>query len=547
MILGLKYLIMNRITALFILLFTFHFAFAQWTTDTSVNTLVVDSRGEDLKSIGTTDGKTYVVFWKVVPAPINYELRIQLLDENGVQQFGPDGMLVSDAIPMSTFTVIWSITTDDNDNLFIGVTGTQNSDAFAFKIDVEGNHLWGTNGVQLGIGNVVKILPLSSGEAIVSWYPGPQAQLQKLDTSGNTVWSDPVSVVSGGNNTVVAEVFEMSNGDFTLVFHHLLGGINSFLYAQRYNSNGVFQWTNPTQLSDRATAFNRSYSKVQDGDLVFMGYYASVGNRFDSYLQRLNPDGSLPWGVNGSDFDVNETDYETDTSIAFEQGSDYIWSVCTYTNNTQNLRGEYVQKFDKLTGERLFTENAKQIYPLSSEPNVHAGSLQLIDDQPFFLIKSGLDTGVSPVTLHSVYLDSNGDFAWPEETRDVATFQASKSRIHFTKPFNGQSVAVFIEQKAGNSEPKIYAQNAIEEVLSIADFNNFDVKFNNPVGTILQVESSRALKTVLIYDLVGKLIFKNTLDGVESILVNTAQWQKGIYLMQLETEDGQRQTFKLLK
>ena len=538
---------MNRIIALFILLFTFHFAFAQWTIDTSVNTLVADSRGEDLKSVGTTDGKTYVVFWKVVPAPINYELRIQLLDENGVQQFGPDGMLVSDAIPMSTFTVIWSITTDDNDNLFIGVTGTQNSDAFAFKIDVEGNHLWGTNGVQLGTGNVVKILPLSSGEAIVSWYPGPQAQLQKLDTSGNTVWSDPVSVVSGGNNTVAAELFEMSNGDFTLVFHHLLGGINSFLYAQRYNSNGVFQWTNPTQLSDRATAFNRSYSKVQDGDLVFMGYYASVGNRFDSYLQRLNPDGSLPWGVNGSDFDVNETDYETDTSIAFEQGSDYIWSVCTYTNNTQNLRGEYVQKFDKLTGERLFTENAKQIYPLSSEPNVHAGSLQLINDQPFFLIKSGLDTGVSPVTLHSVYLDSNGDFAWPEETRDVATFQASKSRIHFTKPFNGQSVAVFIEQKAGNSEPKIYAQNAIEEVLSIADFNNFDVKFNNPVGTILQVESSRALKTVLIYDLVGKLIFKNTLDGVESILVNTAQWQKGIYLMQLETEDGQRQTFKLLK
>ncbi len=538
---------MHRVPTLFIFLFTFHFAFAQWTIDTDVNTLVADSRGEDLQAIGTSDGKTFVVFWKVVPPPTNYELRVQLLDENGVQQFGPDGMLVSDAIPMSTFTVIRSTTIDDNDNLYIGVTGTQNSDAFAFKMDVEGNHLWGENGVQLGTGNVVKILPLSTGEAIVSWYPSPQALLQKLDASGNTMWANPVAVTSGGNNTLAAELFEMSNGDFTLVFHHLLGGINSFLYAQRYNSGGASQWTSSTQLSDRATAFIRNYSKVQDGDVVYLGYFASVGNRFDSYLQRLNPDGSLPWGINGSDFDINETDYETDTSIAFEQGSDYIWSLCTYTNNTQNLSGEYVQKFDKLTGERLFTENAKQIYPLSSEPNVHAGNLQLINDQPFFLIKSGLDTGVSPVTLHSVYLNTNGDFAWPEETRDVATFQANKSRIHFTKPINGQSVAVFIEQKTSDTEPKIYAQNAVEDVLSIADFNGFDVKFNNPLGNILQVESSKALRTVLIFDLTGKLLFQNTLDGVDNILVNATQWNRGVYLMQLETIEGKKQTFKLLK
>ncbi|MFT7626432.1 MAG: hypothetical protein ACI9OS_000066, partial [Ulvibacter sp.] len=34
---------------------------AQWNTDTAVNTLVVDSEGGDMKAIGTSDGKTYVV------------------------------------------------------------------------------------------------------------------------------------------------------------------------------------------------------------------------------------------------------------------------------------------------------------------------------------------------------------------------------------------------------------------------------------------------------------------------------------------------------
>ena len=27
-----------------------------------------------------------------------------------------------------------------------------------------------------------------------------------------------------------------------------------------------------------------------------------TGNRFDAYVQRINPDGSLPWGTNGSYF-----------------------------------------------------------------------------------------------------------------------------------------------------------------------------------------------------------------------------------------------------
>jgi len=538
---------MKKFTTLIALVFALQFCFAQWNPDTALNTLVADSSAGDMQAIGTSDGKTYVVFWKVVPPPNNYELRVQLLNENGVQLFGPDGMLVSDALPMSTFTVTWSITIDQDDNLYIGVTGTQNFDAFAFKIDTEGNHLWGTNGAQLGTGNVVKILPLSNGEAIVSWYPSPQALLQKLDASGDTVWANPVEVVSGGSNTVAAELFELSNGDFTLVFHQLLGGINSFLYAQRYDSNGVSQWASPTQLANRATTFNRSYSKAQDGDVVYMGYFASVGNRFDSYLQRLNPDGSLPWGINGSDFDVNETDYEMETSIAFKPGSDFIWSVCTYANTTQNLKGTFVQKFNKTSGDRLFTDNAKQVYPISSDSNVPVGSLHLINDQPFFLIKNGLDTGVSPVTLHSVYLDENGDFAWPEETRDVATFQASKSRIQYTKPVNGQSVAVFIEQKTGDTQPMIYAQNSVEEPLSVVDFNEFQVTFNNPVGNLFTIESTSALKTVAIYDISGKIIYRNNLDSVNFIQLNSSGWKKGIYLMQLESNEGKKQTFKLLK
>jgi hypothetical protein len=245
---------------------------------------------------------------------------------------------------MSTFTVIWSLVIDVNDNLYIGVTGTGGGDpAYAFKMDTNGNHLWGSGGINLGSGFPVTFLTLSSGEAIVSWFPGTESVMQKYDSNGNAIWGSTRPIEEGGDDTVPGNMFELINGDYIVVFHRLTFGINSFLYAQRYNNHGVAQWANPTQLSNYGTVFNTTYSGLQDGNVIYMGYKASPGSRFDSFLQRLNDDGSLPWGINGSDFDTNQTDYEMDTRIAFETGSLYVWAVCTYTNTSQSLKGEYVQ------------------------------------------------------------------------------------------------------------------------------------------------------------------------------------------------------------
>ncbi len=536
---------MKTIITLFTL-FAFISVNAQWTTDTAANTLVVDSEGGDMKAIGTSDGKTYVVFWKVVPAPTNYELRLQILDVDGTQMLGNDGMLVSDAIPMSTFTVIWSIVTDENDNLYIGATGTGGGEpAYVFKLDSSGNQLWGANGVNVGSGYSVTVLPLSTGEAIVSWFPSGESVMQKYDTSGNAVWGSTQPVVNGGNDTVPANMFELSNGDYIMVFHSLTFGINSNLYAQRYDSNGVLQWGTPTQLSDKGTVFNTTYSGLQDGDVVYMGYKASPGLRFDSYLQRINADGTLPWGINGMDFDTNQTDYEMDTEIAFSPGSQYIWAICTYTNSAQSDKGERVQKFDKETGVRQFTDNAKVVYALG-EDKVHTGPLHLKNETPLFLLKSGVDNGVSPVELGAVYLDDSGNFAWLEESRPVATFAASKSRIHYTKPVNNQSVAVFIEEKS--VEPKIYAQNFIDEVLAVDEFGlNTSIFYNNPVSNELRIESNTEIASVSVYSMIGQKIFSENYNGQPQVKIQTSNWNNGIYLVTITAENGFKRTVKVVK
>lgn len=485
--------------------------FAQWNSDRAVNTLVADSESEDMQAIGTSDGQTYVVFWKSVAAPTNFELRMQVLDALGNQQLGEDGVLISNTISMSTFTVTWSVAVDTDDNLYVGVTGTADDEGHAFKLDTDGNPLWGANGITVGSGFTVKILPLDGGDAIVAWFPEGQGLMQKYDANGNAIWATPQPIASGSSPTVPANLFELSDGNYIVVFHVLGFGINSTLYAQRYDDDGVAQWTSPTQLSNKTTAFNTNYSGTQDGDNIYYGYVGKSSNRFDSFVLRLNPDGTLPWGINGMDFDVNETDYEMDTRIAISSGAPYLWAVCTYTNGAQSESGEYVQKFDKDSGERQLTENGKMVYAISDNFKEHAGSLYLLNDQPLFLLKSGFDNGITPVTLSVVLLDENGDFAWMEESKPMATYTANKSRIHLTNPVAEQAVAVWVEDKTTGA--KIYAQNFTNELTNIADLQResgleaypnpaketIHLKFNSPTNTKAKLLISTSLGNMVVF------------------------------------------------
>ena len=463
---------MKNVLFFLALIVTFNLS-AQWTSLTDVNTEVVTSNSDDIKAIGTASGKTYIVFWKVVGAPVNYELRLQVINTEGIKELGEDGILVSNTLPMSTSTAISKISIDQNDNIYIGVTGTNTGEGFAFKMDINGNHLWNPNGINLGSGYVVTIQALSNGEAVIAWYANGQTLMQKYTANGSPIWSVNQQVSNGlSGNKAPGDLFELSNNEFVLIFHVITSQIYSNLYAQKYDASGSPQWGAPIQLSNKTTTYNSSYSSAKDNDVIYYGYKANGSNHFDSYLQRINSDGTLPWGINGMDFDINQTDYEMDTKIAFAPGSQFVWSICNYTNTGQSSYGVSIQKFDKSSGDRQFTDNARVIYPIGSS-KVFAGDLQLINDQAIFLMKSGMDNGASPTTLHACLLTANGEFEWPTETKPMATFSASKGRIHFTKSINGIVVAIFIEQKIPGSS-RIYAQSTATD-LAINDSTGTDV------------------------------------------------------------------------
>lgn len=527
---------------------------AQWNQNTDENTLVAIGQTSDIYAATAGDGHTYVVFWEEVPEPDYYNLRLQILGAEGQQVLGEDGIVLSPFISMSSFTTVSRITTTDDGKLFVGVTGSGDYNGYVFKMDTQGNHLWPSTGVIIPGAFRITILPLVSGGAVVAWNEDGAGKMQLYDAAGQPVWPSPKAFSDSGVNASPENMFELSEsaGDFMMIYHEYGFGVNSTLYAQRFDSDGEGVWEEPLQLSDKATSFVNEYSSFQEGDVVYIGYSAATNLRFDAFLQRINPDGTLPWGLNGSDFDTDEDFYEGHVEIAMEEGSEYIYAISSYNNSSFDKYGEYVQKFDKTTGERVYGDQALALYEPQYDYHVHVSPLYVVEDHPFFLLKIGEDLGVNPVRLEAVVLNPDGSFS-DEENIPVATFEAHKSRITMTPPNAAPAVAVFVEDKGEGN--RAYAQGidvfitGLEDHPAIADLKVFpNPTVDRATWTFSGMEGFDG--TLEIYDVNGRTMHtvKNRYAvGWNQVEVDMGQWPAGVYFYRLVGTAGAPVSGKLIK
>lgn len=462
---------MKRNRFLAVLLLLCQQLLGQWNPNTSINLEVSTLPVADLQTVITSTGKTWVAFYHANSG--NYDMRAQLLDVDGTKLLGPDGMLV-DNQPSGTATFVFSICKDASDNLVIAYqdqrSGSQQ--AVAYKISQSGAHLWSSTGVILGAGLAPYPAALSNGETVISWNESGSntLKLQKLSAAGTPQWSTPVSVMVGTSTTTRGQIIPTLNGTFTLVFQRRSVGISTTLFAQRYTNDGTAQWAAPVQLCNQTTASVRYYSGFNEGDVTYYGYYSAQGSRFNSWLQRINADGTLPYGINGAAFSTatgGSDPYQQMTNIASDPQSSVVWSVCSFSNTSQSQYGIYVQKFDKQTGNRLLSDNAQQVYPISTSFDVQAGDLSLVSDGPFFMSYD------ATYKIYATRLDANGNFVWPGNRIELSSTTAGpgspKGRYAFKGLNNGQAIGVWTENRTGVE--KAYAQNAVTGTSSSQGFS----------------------------------------------------------------------------
>jgi len=428
---------------------------AQWNTNTYENILISGLPTADVMAAPTSDGKTWIAFYHENGG--NYDMRAQLIDADGYKLLGPDGMLV-DNKPSGSATYVFNVCVDGDNNFIIGYQDERSGSlkAVVYKISQAGTHLWSPDGVVLGGGLAPYPAALTNGEVVVTWNAdnGNTLNLQKITTSGTLAWASPVVVKVGSAVTTRGQVITNTGGKFTMVYQK--GNMNTTLYSQMFDMNGSALYP-PVQICNQGTAAYRYYSIISEGDTTYYGYYASVGLRFNSFVQRINPGGVLPWGVNGSNFNTSTSgsdNYQTETSISMSPGSDYVWSVCNFCNPNQTIYGVYVQKFLKSSGARQFTDQGKVVYPISASRDQRCGDLAIVNDNPIFM---------SYNTQEKIYvtrLDETGNFVWPDNRVEISSTTASaatpKMRYTFTPDGPDKFAGTWTENRGDGY--KCYAQ-----------------------------------------------------------------------------------------
>jgi len=465
---------------------------AQWNPNTYVNLQVSGLSDDDQQSIPTTDGKTWIAFYSQTAG--NYNMMAQLLDANGNKLLGPDGVVISTQTSGSAIYV-FNVCLDASNNLVIACQDQRIStmQAVCYKISQTGAQLWSPTGVILGAGLSPYPATLSTGETVVAWNESTSSTLkiQKISVGGIAEWTTPVSVMVGATKTTRGQLIANTNGKFTNVFQKKGVGVSTTLYSQAYDSTGLALYT-PVQISNQTSSGSRYYSILTDADTTYFGYFVSQGSRFNSFLQRINITGVIPWGMNGSNFNtsVASTDaYQMVTDINMTPGTNYIWSVCNFCNTLQSQYGIYVQKFLKTTGGRQFTDQAKVLYPISANFDQHVSRITLLTDGPMFL---EYDVNYK---IYVIRLNSTGDFVWPGNRAEISSTTATagtpKMRYSFTPIGANRCAGVWTENRASGGY-KGYAQGITIGGLCgirVATQGNVPAIINVPLGILQMVDT----------------------------------------------------------
>jgi len=425
---------------------------AQWTPNTAVNTPVATGATDDLQAITGPSGRTYVAMFQ--PNTGGYSPRLQVLNEQGVPRLGSNGMVFNTTTPMSTYTVTWDLRLDAQEHVYIGFTGTGNTDAVVHRLDSVGNHVWSTSGVALGQGYDVKLLPLANGDVMAGWLDanGGGAKLRKIGAAGSFAWPAAVTIASptGSGQVQVGELMEYSNGDVLVIFYVRTGfGPSALPYAQRYSASGTAVWLQPKALTSGWYVYsNRRFPLVQRGDTAYFGMAAAQGLDLQAKVQRINPLGGLPWGTNGIDVSTLNNQYERNVTMGVAPDGDMLYVAAEVTPTSQGQMGTILQKMHVKTGALPWGAAGRMLFNPSNKDQSPQGDMGFIASKPVILYSDGFNNGGTPVRLLAAFLDTAGALT---DSIPVATYTSPKGRVHLSGAVNFDVTAVWTEDRGAGT------------------------------------------------------------------------------------------------
>ncbi len=539
---------------------------AQWNNNPEENLILSSGSGiTSVASVKTSDNNIFVSYF--YKENNNYNLYAQLLDADGYSLWDENGLLIS-SHPQDMNPEPQQMLCDSENNLVIVMTDkrqTADLSLFCYKLNQEGDFLWGNDGLCIFENNnndwITSISAFcdSENEIIASigiiGMSTNSIFLQRILCDQTLPWGLQGKSISNAESQQVFSTGEHIVAVFKEIAGNWLNPDITILF-QLFEKDGTPVFEDNQILTDAGglSMWDDYNAMMTDNNQTIITWHDDRKQemRAKSYAQRVDINGNCLWEENGICLSQEE-DMNHFYPMVVGQGSAndvvFIWQKTLGAN--QFYKALYGQKVSE-NGNLVWGNEGKEL--LAECGNFHKINGCIMDDNNFF-VAFGLhptEGYFDTVYTHlGSYSTDNGISNWAEPVQFASS---GKSKGFFNLPMicNDQILVTWME---GSSEPTkdVKGQNIwLDGTLGLStgqtavEANHFSI-YPNPAKDYCQLNYNWAdIESVLIIDGKGAVVFKQKVNNPITRL-NVSGLKKGFYYVQIHTTDNRFYTSKLVK
>ncbi len=441
-------------------------AWAQWSADPAKNLALADKGdGNDQvqPKVRPLSNNGWYVSWfdsdPNSPPPVGYDVYLQRLNPEGVEQFRHDGIQIADLSNSSTED--YGLDADTAGNALLAFLDTRegsNQQVTAAKISPAGKALWGKLGVQTTKGSATnsapKIAGTSDGNVVVAWTSNSNVVLQKLDANGHALWGKGVVLSESGYDYGLADLHAADNGSVIVSWIREQGfGSNRYIYANKLSAQGKLLWgKGHVKVFDNGSLqFGAFPYFVPDGTggAVFAWYSSSPA--LQCFAQHILANGSEAFPHNGSAASTDTTNVRVSPAASYRAATEEVFLFWTEEDSNQVLNGVYAQKFDA-KGTRKWGDSGLVVVPLGADQQIFVQNVQIGNGALAYWVDQA---GFGSSTIQATRLNRAGKVVCQQFP--VSSLPANKARLSSDIVRSGLSAVAFEDDRSGNNG--IYIQN----------------------------------------------------------------------------------------
>ena len=523
-------------------------ASAQWSSDPAVNLPIADGPGLQVvpHCATTSDGGCYVG-WFDSPGSGDYKVYIQRLSPSGEEMLPHNGVLVSDH-PSKTFLYDWAMITDRHDNVVLAFCDIREGDfrPYIYKLDPDGNFLWGADGIALAQSDRVfwgfpDLTETASGDIVVVWPDGSEdtaIMMQRLSPAGDLLLGAAGLQIGGqsGKTAYAAKVIPSDEDNVIVAWSPDYSySAKRQITAQKFDPAGTPLWEDEVDVFNREAMLMGTFFSLQpDGaDGGFLAWTKTEDLKFACQVQHLTSQGVELFPHNGVDAFPESAYQQICPTLNHDPATGEIWLFSRSQNGGGTAFGLNGQKL-AADGSHLWGLAGRELLPVDDTLKYAPRSVLVPGTGAMVFQVTGYSQPVDEDIIIGALVNDDGDFVWPQEFVALSSFLSDKSNLRVIMGSDGVAKAIWNDRLDGLSD--IYGQNLnLDGTLGGAASPVFDFPtssqavmsiYPNPFnpGTTIRFDTAVTQAVSLrIYSVDGRLV-RTLVDEVRGAGINEEYW-----------------------